>query len=184
MEFNYTYESSVFFSDDELKEAACRLANNDDILEILQDITVNKYGWDDRYLWEIEYVKDDVKKYIEEHYDISDGKTIKWLIDLTKYEKNRHIATNHYDIHCSYYDSDNNKSSFIRITTRADGEVLDRVRIFIDKFDNLSEGKLEVAVYNGNKSYISTVGLYDKISSIGGLNEYKGIFILLETNIA
>lgn len=179
MEFNYTYESSVFFNDNELKEAANRLANNEDILEILQDITVQKYGWDDRYLWEIEYVADNVKKYIEEHYDISDGKTIMWLINLTQYTKNRHIDTDHYDIHCNY-DNDN-KSSLIRITTRANGEVLDRVRIFID---SLSEGKLEVAIYNGNKSYISTVTLYDKISSIDELNKYRDIFTLLETNIA
>lgn len=178
MEFKYKYtcEGSISLSDDNLDEIANRLISGDDIYNILQDIFDDIYGYDNDYIDIIEYVEDDVKKYIEEHYHykLSDNMTIKWLIDLIKHKSHININTDHYNIYCNYNrDYDN---FLIGITIRADGEILNKVRIFID---GLSKEQFEVAVYDGG-SYISNVGLYDKISFIDGLNKYMNILILLE----
>lgn len=176
MEIKYTYEGSAFFTDDELNEIANRSANKDNIHNILEDLYINKYGYDDRYIDEIEYIEDDVKKYIEEHYDLSDGKTIKWLINCI-HNHHRIVNINNYNIYCNYDYDANDNITFIRIIIGVDSEISNRVKIFID---NLSNGQFEVIVVDGDEFYISKAKLYDKISSINGLNKYKDILALLD----
>lgn len=177
MEFKFTYEGSIDLTDDELEEIANKIAFGDDVYNIIRHMFVLKYGYDCNDIQYINYIKDDVEKYVKEHYDTSDGKTIKWLISLVEYlynSKLSYIDDEHYEIICKFDVDDND--TLIKINIKDGVKILSRIKIYIEY---ISDNELELDIYD-DRLYIFNVRSNTKISTIPELNKFIDILSLLE----
>lgn len=186
MKFDYNIKGSVDLDEHDLEDIAANYYNNGtDIQKAIDDVLDIKYGYDDDIHYYVEYIADNVKKYIEDRHEIFERKNIKWLRDIIINNSNsisrRYINNDDYEIKYSYnhnqYYTDNiaidDNTCVIKINIKKDGKIQTKVEIYIEQSSNSDQ--LEIKIVVDNNFYMTDAKLYDKIHSIPVLNIYEDI---------
>lgn len=186
MKFDYNIKGSVDLDEQDLEDIAANYYNNGtDIQKAIDDVLNIKYGYDDDIHYYVEYIVDNVEKYIKDRHEIFEHKNIKWLRDIIINNSNsisrRYINNDDYEIKYSYnrnqYYTDNiaidDNTCAIKINIKKYGKIQTKVKIYIEQSSNSDQ--LEINIVDDDKFYTTNAKLYDKIHSIPVLNIYEDI---------